>query len=52
MPETRMKVIKDTVTISGLDYGGQNQVQLKDVDPIELQLFIGFLFSFMVSVVS
>ena len=35
-----MKVTKDTVTISGLDYGVQNQVQLKDVDPIELQLFI------------
>ena len=40
MPETTMKVTKDTVTISGLDYGVQNQVQLKDVDPIELQLFI------------
>ena len=40
MPETTMKVTKDTVTISGLDYGRQNQVQLKDVDPIELQLFI------------
>ena len=40
MPETTMKVTKDTVTISGLDYGGQNQVQLKDADPIELQLFI------------
>ena len=35
-----MKVAKDTVTISGLDYGGQNQVQLKDADPNELQLFI------------
>ena len=40
MPETTMKVTKDTVTISGLDYGRQNQVQLKDADPIELQLFI------------
>ena len=39
MPETTMKVIKDTVTISGLGYGGQT-VQLKDVDPNELQLFI------------
>ena len=35
-----MKVTKDTVTISGLDYGRQNQVQLKDADPTELQLFI------------
>ena len=35
-----MKVTKDTVTISGLYYGGQNQVQLKDADPNELQLFI------------
>ena len=34
-----MKVTKDTVTISGLGYGGQT-VQLKDVDPNELQLFI------------
>ena len=34
-----MKVTKDTVTISGLEYGGQT-VQLKDVDPNELQLFI------------
>ena len=40
MPETTMKVIKDTVTISGLGYGGQSQVQLKDADPNELQLFI------------
>ena len=35
-----MKVTKDTVTISGLYYGRKNQVQLKDADPIELQLFI------------
>ena len=35
-----MKVTKDTVTISGLDCRGQNQVQLKDADPNELQLFI------------
>ena len=35
-----MKVTKDTVTISGLDYGGQDQVQLKDADPNELQFFI------------
>ena len=34
-----MKVAKDTVTISGLGNGGQT-VQLKDVDPNELQLFI------------
>ena len=40
MPETTMKVIKDTVIISGLDYGGQNHVQLKDADPNELQRFI------------
>ena len=35
-----MKVTKDTVTIGGLNCGGRNQVQLKDVDPNELQLFI------------
>ena len=35
-----MKVTKDTVTISGLGYRGQNQVQLKDADPNELQFFI------------
>ena len=40
MPETTMKVIKDTVIISGPDYGGQNHVQLKDADPNELQRFI------------
>ena len=34
-----MKVTKDTVTISGLGHGGPT-VQLKDVDPNELQLFI------------
>ena len=40
MPETSIKVTKDTVTISGLGYRGQSQVQLKDADPNELQLFI------------
>ena len=35
-----MKVTKDTVTISGLNYGGDTTVQLKDADPNELQLFI------------
>ena len=39
MPETTMKVTKDTVTISGLGRG-QYQVLLKDADPNELQLFI------------
>ena len=39
MPETTMKVTKDTVTISGLDLTGET-VQLKDADPNELQLFI------------
>ena len=34
-----MKVTKDTVTISGLDFTGKT-VQLKDADPNELQLFI------------
>ena len=43
MPESTMKVTKDTVTISELeDYWGQKgrTVQLKDADPNELQLFI------------
>ena len=35
-----MKVTKDTVTISGLNYGGDTTVQLKDADPNELQRFI------------
>ena len=43
LPETTMKVTKDTVTISelisALGYEGQT-VQLKDADPNELQLFI------------
>ena len=39
MPGSTMKVTKDTVTISGLDYRGDT-VQLKDADPNELQLFI------------
>ena len=38
MPETTMKVTKDTVKISGLGRG--YTVQLKDADPNELQLFI------------
>ena len=43
MPETTMKVTKDTVTIKELkEYGGQKRhtVQLKDADPNELQLFL------------
>ena len=44
MPETTVKVTKDTVTISELqDIMSLNTgqiVQLKDVDPNELQLFI------------
>ena len=40
MPETSIKVTKDTVTISGLGYRRESQVQLKDADPNELQLFI------------
>ena len=45
LPETTMKVTKDTVTISELKdlrghmYRGQT-VQLKDADPNKLQLFI------------
>ena len=44
IPESTMKVTKDTVTISGLSLfafllKGQT-VQLKDADPNELQLFI------------
>ena len=34
-----MKVTKDTVTISGLDFTGET-VQLKGADPNELHLFI------------
>ena len=43
LPETTMKVTKDTVTISELvRMGGVKGqiVQLKDADPNELQLFI------------
>ena len=46
MPETTMKVTKDTVTISklkrqGIWWGYEGQtVQLKDADPNELQRFI------------
>ena len=43
IPESTMKVIKDTVTISELkDWEGSKvqTVQLKDADPNELQLFI------------
>ena len=43
LPESTMKVTKDTVTISDLKnfFGSKGQtVQLKDADPNELQLFI------------
>ena len=44
LPETTMKVTKDTVTISELrqGFGGPigRTVQLKDADPNELQQFI------------
>ena len=43
MPETTMKVTKDTVTIKQLKdwWGREGQTaQLKDADPNELQLFI------------
>ena len=41
MPETTMKVNKDTVIISGLElYGKSHTVQLKDADTNELQLFL------------
>ena len=39
MPETTMKVTKDTVTLHHLGKTGIT-VQLKDADPNELQLFI------------
>ena len=39
LPESTMKVTKDTVTITGLGLTGDT-VQLKDADPNELQLFI------------
>ena len=44
MPETAMKVTKDTVTISKLKrwfaFREEQTVQLKDADPDELQIFI------------
>ena len=43
MPETTIKVTKDTVTIKELkDWWGHEKetVQLKDADPNKLQLFI------------
>ena len=43
MPESTVKVTKDTVTISELQHWllvGRWTVQLKDADPNELQLFI------------
>ena len=44
MPETTMKVTKDTVTISELmrwsTFQEGQTVQLKDADPNELQIFI------------
>ena len=44
MPETTMKVTKDTVTISELmrwsSFQERQTVQLKDADPNELQIFI------------
>ena len=44
MPETTMKVTKDTVTISELmrwsTFQEGQTVQLKDADPDELQIFI------------
>ena len=41
MPETTMKVTKDTVIISGLElYGKSHTVQLKDADPNKLPLFL------------
>ena len=48
IPESTMKVTKDTVTISELQfwfldsfvYGKRHTVQLKDADPNEVQFFI------------
>ena len=44
MPETTMKVTKDTVTIGELmrwsSFHERQTVQLKDADPNELQIFI------------
>ena len=43
MPETTVKVTKDSLTISGLEdfyYSKGKTVQLKDADPNDIQLFI------------
>ena len=43
MPETTVKVTKDSLTISELedfDYQKGQTVQLKDADPNDIQLFI------------
>ena len=43
MPETTVKVTKDSLTISGLRdfyYRKGQTVQLKDADPNDIQLFI------------
>ena len=43
MPETTVKVTKDSLTISGLrdfNYRKGKTVQLKDADPNDIQLFI------------
>ena len=43
MPETTMKVTKDSLTISELEgwyYQKGQTVQLKDADPNDIQLFI------------
>ena len=43
MPETTVKVTKDSLTISeldGWDYQKGQTVQLKDADPNDIQLFI------------
>ena len=43
MPETTVKVTKDSLTISELEdfyYQQRQTVQLKDADPNDIQLFI------------
>ena len=43
MPETTVKVTKDSLTITELedwDYQIRHTVQLKDADPNDIQLFI------------
>ena len=42
MPETTVKVTKDSLTISELEdyYQKRQTVQLKDADPNDIQLFI------------